>query len=194
MVRLNRRCNNALRISHLTSRFSYSLCIALRLSFVSGHFMCSARYGVGAVILLSGEHIFLSPPPAWGRCFFASRHARAELARRFSSVLIWSLAGWPQPWRFGFLPYLLPDSFFMLHTSKLAMRCNTRVLVLRFDIAFQKSNAQVVCLRGHTAFLAHHTFSVQKAIRVTKSSFYGFYNFKFNQLQFCSRILSCFVS
>ena len=127
MVRLNRRCNNALGISHLTSRFSYSLCTALRLSFVSEHFMCSARYGGGAVTLLSGEHIFLSPPPAWGRCFFASRHARAELAARlFSSVLIWSLAQWPRPWCFG-----LPDSFFMLHTSRPAMRCDTHVLILR---------------------------------------------------------------
>ena len=36
----------------------------------------------------------------------------------------------------AFLPYSLPGSFFMLHTSKLAMRRDTRVLVLRFDIAF----------------------------------------------------------
>ena len=149
----------------------------------------------GAVILLSGEHIFLSPPPAWGRCFFASRHARAKLAARlFSSVLIWPLAGWPRPWCSGFPPILV--TWFFLHVTYQqagdAMRCDTRVLVLRFNIAFQKSNARVVCLRRHTAFLAHHTFSVQKAMHVTKSSFYGLYSFKSGQLQLCNHVLSCF--
>lgn len=33
---------------------------------------------------------------------------------------------------------------------------------------------------------------MQKAMLVTESSFYGFYSFKSNQLQLCSRILSCF--
>lgn len=132
MVRLNRRCKNALGISHLTSWFSYSLCTASRLPFVSGHFMCSARVqsscfpvSVSSYLLplLGGGAFSLLVMPAlsWQQGFF-----------RPSSYGLWRDGH--DPGVLVFLPYLLPSSFFMLHTSKLAMRCDTRVLVLRFDM------------------------------------------------------------
>lgn len=61
--------------------------------------------------------LFVMPTLSWQQGFF-----------RLLSYGFW-LDG-HDPGVLVFLPYLFPGSFFMLHTSKLAMRCDTRVLIL----------------------------------------------------------------
>jgi hypothetical protein len=104
--------------------------------------------------LLGGSAFSLLVMPAlsWQQGFFCL----------FSYGLWWD--GY-DPGVLAFLPYSLPGSFFMLHTSKLAMQRDTRVLVQGLTLP-SRSPMLRWFVYVDTAFLAHHTFSVHKALRV----------------------------